>query len=100
MNDDFDQHKADSLDPADGSYGACYQEWFLKVNKTYDYLEKSADKNAPARPLPAFLDKVNTPQKLDTYLSAVAISDVRKTGIDREREFNDMLSTLMQRLVG
>jgi hypothetical protein len=27
---------------ADGSYGKCYNEWYLKVDKSYDQLEKNA----------------------------------------------------------
>jgi hypothetical protein len=93
------QSKADQIDPVDSSFGACFTEWFLKVNKTYGYLEKAARADDAPRPLPGFLDKVNTPEKLAGYLNAIAVSDVAKTGIDHERELNDITSTLAQMII-
>ena len=86
-------------DSNDGSYGKCYNEWYLKVDKSYDQLEKNAGDNPTPRPLPHYLDRINSPTKLEDYLTSISISDVSKTGIDNEREFNDMLATLMQMII-
>ncbi len=58
-----------------------------------------ADENAPQQPLPAFLDRVSTPQKLRSYLDALSVSDVRRTGVDKGLEFNQTLSILLRMLV-
>jgi hypothetical protein len=51
------------------------------------------------KPLPHFLDRVNTSEKLENYLTSVSISNVSKTGLDNERQFNDLLATLMQMII-
>ena len=99
LSDPKEQAAAEQPDPADGIWGACYQEWFLKVGASYDHLEKVAKHDPKPQPLPRFLNRVSTPEKLTEYLSGIAVSDVPKTGIDHEREFNDMLATLMQMIL-
>ncbi len=83
---------------ATGLWGACYKAWDLKLYATFDRLEGAASDNSPPRPLPAFLAPVGTPSKLRARLDALATSDVRTTGVDHEREFNET-ATLMQMLV-
>ena len=92
------QSKPETPDPS-GLWGACYKEWFLKVVASYDHLEKAADDHAAPVPLPRFLDRIITPEKLTDYFTNISVSDVAKTGIDHEREFNDMLATLMQMIL-
>lgn len=84
---------------ASGLWGACYKAWYLKLYATFDRLEGAASDSPPPHPLPVFLAPVGTPAKLRARLDALAISDVRATGVDHEREFNETLSTLMQMLV-
>jgi len=83
----------------DGMWGSCYQEWYLKLYATYDHLEANAPDEPAPHPLPAFLERVSTPEKLTSYLDALSISDVRHTGIDHEREFNETVATLLQMIV-
>jgi hypothetical protein len=83
----------------DGMWGSCYQEWYLKLYATYDRLEANAPDEPAPHPLPAFLERVSTPEKLTSYLDALSISDVRHTGIDHEREFNETVATLLQMIV-
>jgi hypothetical protein len=90
---------ADVKDSNDGSYGKCYNEWYLKVDKSYDQLEKNAKSNSLPIPLPGFLDGIRSPLKLEKYFTSISVSNVSKTGIDNEREFNDMLATLMQMII-
>jgi hypothetical protein len=91
--------RAGQADPKTGLWGACYNEWYLKLYDSYDHLEKAAPEEPAPHTLPQFLDRVSTPETLATHLRGLAISDVRKTGIDNEREYNDTLATLLQMLV-
>ena len=92
-------HPSTDKADADGMWGACYQQWYLKLYATYDHLEAQAGDDPAPHPLPAFLSRVSTPQKLAAYLDALSVSDVRHTGIDHEREFNETLATLLQMIV-
>lgn len=94
-----EQEKALQQDPRDGTWGACYDEWFLKVYASYDQIEKQEVKDQPAQRLPHFLDGVNTPGKLRAYFESIATSDVRATGVDHERELNEMLSSLTRMII-
>lgn len=87
--------KADS----DGMWGSCYQAWYLKLYATYDYLEAHAPDEPAPHPLPAFLARVSTPEKLTAYLDALSASDVRHSGVDHEREFNETVATLLRMIV-
>ena len=93
------QRQALERDPQDGSWGACYRAWFLKVYASYDQLEKNAVDSDRKIPLPRFLEQLSTPALLTSYLRSIAVSDVPATGIDHEREFNEMLSTLTRMLI-
>jgi hypothetical protein len=93
------QAKAEKPDPSDGSWGACYVEWYLRVGASYDQLRKSRDASSKPSPLPPWLDRIATPEKLKDYLTSISASDISHTGIDHEREFNDMLATLTRMLI-
>jgi hypothetical protein len=93
------QAKAEKPDPSDGSWGACYVEWYLRAGASYDQLRKSRDTSSKPSPLPAWLDRIATPEKLKDYLISISVSDISHNGIDHEREFNDMLSTLTRMLI-
>jgi len=93
------QQNALHQDPRDGLAGACYDQWFLKVYASYEEIKKQEAKDQPPQPLPRFLDRVNTPDKLRAYFDSIAISDVRATGVDHERELNEMLSSLTRIII-
>ena len=81
---------AAAQNPEDGSYGACFASWTLKLSASYEY---SSDQTAlPFR----FLDRVNSPEKLSAYLATVETSDLAKTGIDHTFDLNEALSDLMR----
>lgn len=90
----------DKQDP-NGLWGSCSEQWFLKLENTFDHLQSDADSQpvGPSRPLPAFLSPVSSPQKLTEWLDAIAISDVQHTGIDHGLEFNLTNSDLIRLLV-
>jgi hypothetical protein len=93
------QAKAEKPDPSDGSWGACYVEWYLRAGASYDQLRKSRDQSGKPSPLPPWLNRIATPGKLKDYLISISVSDISHTGIDHEREFNDMLATLTRMLI-
>jgi hypothetical protein len=93
------QAKAEKPDPADGSWGACYVEWYLRAGASYDQLRKSRDASSKPGPLPPWLDRIATPEKLKNYLVSISVSNISHSGIDHEREFNDMLATLTRMLL-
>jgi hypothetical protein len=89
------ESQAKEQDPADGSWGRCYTEWFFKVAASYDHLEKQPNRNQKAILEPRFLDWINSPDKLMDYLTSVSVSNIPHTGVDHYREFNESLSNLM-----
>ena len=78
--------EAEEQDPVDGSWGRGYTEWFLKLSATWDHHDEKT--KIPLR----FLDRINSPQKLTDYLTAMSVSDIARTGVDHYREFNEALS--------
>ena len=63
---------------ADGSYGACDAEWFLKLGDSGD--ELLDPRGWPGKLPPRFLDRVATPASLLAYLSKITVSDPRTEG--------------------
>ena len=92
-------HPSSDKPDADGMWGSCYQEWYLKLYATYDHIESNAADEPSPHPLPVFLVRVSTPEKLTSYLDSLSVSDVCHTGVDHEREFNETVATLLQIIV-
>jgi len=76
----------------DGSWGPGYTEWFFRVIASYGHLTDSKQNCA-------FIDRINSPEKLTDYLGSVSVSDIARTGIDHEREFNESISYLMRMIL-
>jgi hypothetical protein len=85
---------AEEQDPADGSWGRCYTEWFFKVDASFDHLQLDPDRTPPLEM--RLLDRVNSPEKLTAYLTSISVSDIPRTGMDHRREFNEMLADLVR----
>jgi hypothetical protein len=86
--------RAERQDPTDGGWGACHDQWFFKVNATFDHLTKrSAENERPRYPLTLF-DRINSPEKLRAYFDGLAVSDIPHTGIDHRKELNESLANL------
>jgi hypothetical protein len=84
--------EAEKQDPADGSWGRGYTEWFLKLSATWDHHDEET--KIPLR----FLDRINSPEKLTSYLVPLSVSDIARTGVDNYREFNEALSCFTRML--
>src|SRR5690349_2117715 len=66
---------------ADGSYDHCSHAWFLKVDSTIEEVEDRRERGEkPKYPL-KLLERINSPEKLKSYLDSLLVSDVAKTGI-------------------
>ncbi len=99
--DDFEARLKAPKDPhdgsqveADGSFGCCSSEWFLKLDATTDELVTlKLNLSRPPHPV-KLLDRVNTPETLRAYLDSVLIADVSKTGVDTRHELNGSSSCL------
>ena len=84
--------QAEEQNPTDGSWGQGYTEWFFKVIASYSHLDDTTSRFQ-------FIDRINSPEKLADYLTSVSVSDIPRTGVDHEREFNESLSNLMRMIL-
>ena len=74
--------------PIDGSFTPCAQEWFYKLDSCCDRLVvMQYQGTTPKYPL-RFLDKINSPTRLRSYLDRLLIADIPKTGEDTRFELN------------
>ncbi len=88
------QEIANRQSPEDGSWGVCYDEWFLKVEATFiALLALYAESKTPEHPI-TLGDRVNTPDKLIAYLEGLVISNVAKTGVDKRSELGSAATIL------
>ena len=74
--------EAEEPDVPNGSPEKGYTEWFF--NPKF----KSR-----------FLDRISSPEKLTNYFISVSVSDIARTGVDQEREFNEALSYALQTIL-
>jgi hypothetical protein len=82
--------------PGNGSWGACYDEWFLQVEATLAALEEYYQKNLPpSLPYPLQIpSEIGTPERLRTYLERLVISDIGTTGRDNRGELGNITTIL------
>src|SRR3546814_17524755 len=95
----IDQGFAREQSAQDGSWGPCYEEWFLKLDAAITALNDLADRGeSPPYPL-SFLSRIRDPQYLRNYLDDLLISDVVRTGIDQRDELAAVTAELHQLLL-
>lgn len=82
----------------DGSFDHCSRAWFLKLDSTIEELEFRTENGKSIQFPLKLLDRINSPEKLQTYLNSLLVSDIRKTGIDNRFELN-IAVTAIERLV-
>ena len=78
----------------DGSYGACTEIWFLKLDASVDHM-LAPDFDDRGEP-PRLLDRINHPVRLKTYLDSLLVSRLAEDGIDRRKELNFATADLVR----
>jgi len=78
----------------DGSFGAGTEVWFLKLDASVDHMlaDDFAGGGLPAR----FLDRVNHPVRLASYLDSLLVSRLAEDGVDRRKELNFATADLVR----
>lgn len=89
-----DEATANQQDPQDGSWGKCFAEWYCKLDASTDPMMSIASKHQSLELYPRFLERINSPEKLTSYLTSISVSDIPRTGVDHLTEFNLSLGNL------
>jgi hypothetical protein len=76
---------------ADGSFGTGTDVWFLKLDRSTDQLLARA---WPWPRQPIFLQRINDPVRMVTYLQDLCWSDVTRCGRDTRKELNLAISVI------
>lgn len=92
------QRAAREQSPTDGSWGGCFEEWFLRLHASADPLKELAYRGQrPRHPL-RFLDKIDTPEKIHAHMGSIKLSRVAQEGKDNRKELNLTVTGLGQLL--
>jgi hypothetical protein len=86
---------ADQQDP-DGSWAPGLNVWYLKLYYSVDHVSQC--RKTPKYPL-TFLDRINSPEKLDAVLSTDLQDDFTRTGVFNREELDETFSALARMLV-
>ena len=76
----------------EGSYGACTDLWFLKLDASVDHLLAPDFNGKP----PRFLDRINDPDRLERYLKSLLVSRLEEEGVDHRKELNFATADLVR----
>ncbi|MCX6111890.1 MAG: hypothetical protein NTY22_01185 [Proteobacteria bacterium] len=90
------QSFANEQSPKDGSWGVCCREWFWKVVESEEAISTLSDKGELPMYQTKFLDRINSPEKLLVYLNNLLISDFQRKLIDKRKELNEGVTTLLK----
>lgn len=83
---------------SDGSWGECYEAWFLRLQSAVDPLKELVARGArPNHPL-AFLGMVDSPAKITEHFRRLLTSRVLEDGVDHRKELNLTVASLGQLL--
>jgi len=85
---------------ADGCFDHCSHAWFLKLDSTIEEVEDRGESGRKIDFPLKLLDKINSPEKLRTYLDSLLVSDIRATGIDNRFELNIAITAIERFIVG
>ena len=92
--DNKDQDFASEQSPDDGSWGACFEAWYMKVAATSDALETLAGQGkAPEHPV-TVLQRIGEPDTLRSYLDSLVVSDIAATGVNHRDELGSVTASL------
>lgn len=86
----------DEQSPVDGSWGRCYELWFLKLDVTSNHIGDLHHQKKLPKYAVKLLDKINGPALLKAELNRILISDIRKDGVFHRKELNLVVSALLR----
>lgn len=92
-----EQKLTNEQEPSDGSWGRGLTVWYLKLYYSVDNIQQCS--TTPQYPL-SFLDRVNSPQKLDAQLDSDLYDDFTKTGVFNREELDETFSAMARLLFG
>ena len=92
------QASAGGQSPADGSWGECYEAWFLRMNASADPLKELVERGEKPRHALRFLDEIDSPQKITGKVRRLRTSRVLEDGMDHRKELNLTVTGLGQLL--
>lgn len=84
-----EQKLAREQQPSDGSWGLGIHAWYLRFYYSIDDVQEC--RSAPRYPL-TFLDRINSPEKLDSQLDSDLLDNFTKTGIFNREELDETFS--------
>ncbi|WP_417833259.1 hypothetical protein [Thalassospira xiamenensis] len=91
-----DQDWAEEQVASDGSWGPCYDQWFLKVDAMIDAINALADEGiAPDYPL-TFLSPIAKPADLVAWLDSQKTSRIFADGLDRRDALGAVSASLSE----
>lgn len=90
-----EQKLAGEQQASDGSWGLGIDAWYLKLYYSVDHVNEC--RPPPRYPLP-FLDRVNSPEKLDAQLDSDLKNDFTKTGVFNREELDETFSAMARLL--
>lgn len=82
----------------DGSWGKCYEVWFMRMHASVDPLKEMVARGGTLRHPLGFLSEVDTPQKIIDLFRKLRTSRVIEEGIDHRKELNLTVTGLGQLL--
>ena len=91
-----EQKLAGEQEASDGSWGLGIDAWYLKLYYSVDHVNEC--RPPPRYPL-SFLDRVNSPEKLDAQLDSDLKNDFTKTGVFNREELDETFSAMARLLV-
>jgi hypothetical protein len=81
---------------ADGSFGPGTDVWFLKLDRSTDQI---LAREWPWPRKPTFLQRINDPVRMVTYLQDLCWSDIARAGRDTRKELNLAISVISRLVV-
>lgn len=91
-----DQRYAAQQSAADGSWGACYQPTFMKVEASMLALQAMFDRQVSPKYAIKFMPQLRSGSDVIAMLKALLVSDIAKDGIDHRSELNALTTYAAQ----
>jgi hypothetical protein len=92
------QRAALEQSPVDGSWGGCFEEWFLRAWASADPAKELAHRGQRLTHPLKFLDRIDSPEKIRAHMAAIKISRAGTEGRDHRKELNLTVTGLGQLL--